>query len=183
MSIVPVESARFQMMDEVAELDMKGYNETQISKQVGIPRKEVKVLISEYRDILLQDGEARDMAKDHLFKMVKHYDSLIKKFYDLVDEIDSLQFSHHVAGQKNSALKAVAELEAKRLDLLQKAGLLESAELGDELAEAEEKRDILVSIIRDNICDDCRAKVAYKISQVTGKSEPVQTYDVVVENE
>lgn len=180
MTIVSVESERFENMELVAEWKFKGYNDTQIAKQLAIPRKDVKVLWQDYQTALSNDAEARDMARDHLFQMVKHYDSLIKKFYELVDEIDTLSFNHQVAGQKNATLKSIAELEAKRLDLLQKAGLLESAELGDELAEMEEKKDILVSIIRDNLCDACRAKVASKISEVTGQAEPVKTYDVEI---
>src|SRR5690348_1265901 len=98
-------------MEKVAELSFMGHNETQIAKQLSIPRKEVKELLEDYRIALSQDGEARDMARDYLNQMVKHYDMLIKKFYELVDEIDLLSFNHQVAGQKNATLKSIAELE------------------------------------------------------------------------
>lgn len=183
MSIVPADSERFNLMEQVAEKTLKGLSATAISKELSIPRKEVLTLQEDYRVALANDYEARDMARDHLNMMVKHYDSLIKKFYDLVDEIDSLQFTHQVAAQKNAALKAVADLEAKRLDALQKAGLLEGAELGDELAEMEEKQAIIISILRDDLCNECKPKIAYKLSQVTGKTETIREEPVVVDGE
>lgn len=173
MSIVSVESNRFEQMEKVAEMTFQGHSATAISKQLNLKRKDVIALQEDYRTALANDGEARDMARDHLYQMVKHYDSLIKKFYDLVNEIDELPFSHQVAAQKNAALKAVAELEAKRLDALQKAGLLESAELGDELADMEEKQAILIDILKNDLCPECRNHVAYKLGKVTGKAETI----------
>lgn len=180
VSIVPVEGVRFETMEKVAELAMQGENDTAIAKQLQIPRKEVKALMAEYREALANDSEARDMARDHLNQMVKHYDHLIKRFYGLVEEIEALNFSHQVAAQKNAALKSIAELEAKRLDALQKAGLLDSAELGDELAEAEEKREIIISILQNDLCKDCKNRVANKLTQLTGRVQPLST-DIEVE--
>lgn len=180
MSIVPVEGERFQTMEKAANLAMHGKSEFQIAKELGLRRVEVKSLLEDYRAALANDNQARDMARDHLNMMGKHYDNLIKKFYDLLDELNELSFTHNVAGQKNAALKAIAELEAKRLDAFQKAGLLDSADLGDELIEMEEKHEILVNILQDDLCPDCRMKVAHKLTQVTGKVQPIAEYDVEV---
>lgn len=169
MSIVSVESNRFEQMEKVAELTLQGHSATAISKSLGIARKEVMVLQEDYRTALANDSEARDMARDHLNMMVKHFDRLITKLYDLVQDIDTLDFGHQVAAQKNAALRSIADLEAKRVDALQKAGLLDSAELGDELAEAEEKRDILIDIIQNQVCPECRIKIATDIARVSGR--------------
>lgn len=180
MSIVSTESARFEAMERVADLTFKGGSATAISKETGIPRKEVIALQEDYRAALANDQEARDMARDYLNMMVKHYDSLISKFYDLVDEIDQLPWNAAAAAQKNAALKAIAELDAKRLDHLQKAGLLDSAELGDELADMEEKQSILIDILRNDLCPECQAHIAHKLSKVTGRVEVVADYDAEV---
>lgn len=173
MTIVAIESDRFHAMEDVAELSFKGHNPTQISKALNIPRKQVIELLEDYRIALSQDGEARDMARDYLNQMVKHYDALIKRFYELVEDIDVLDFNHQVAGQKNATLKSIAELEAKRLDALQKAGLLDSAELGDEMAKMEEDHQILISILREDLCPDCSQRVAHKLQKVTGEVEEI----------
>lgn len=173
MTIEVLDTQRFDMMERVADLRMQGNSETQIAKELGLKRKVVLELFAEYKDLLYQDGLARDMARDHLNQMVKHYDYLIKRFYMLVDEIDLLDFNHQVAGQKNNTLKSIAELEAKRLDALQKAGLMDSAELGDELAEMEEMKDILLEILQKDLCYNCKIKVAEKLQKVSGKVETI----------
>jgi hypothetical protein len=182
MSIIPEESARFSMMEQVAERTMKGLSATAISKELDIPRKQVLTLQEDYRTALANDQDARDMARDYLHQMAKHYDKLIEKFYDLIDDIDLLSFNHQVAAQKNAALKAIAELDAKRLDSYQKAGLLDSAELGDELAEMEEKQQILIDILRSDLCPDCQKRISYKLSQVTGQAETIDEPVVVQGN-
>lgn len=183
MSVATVEFMRFENMEKVAHLTMQGHNPTQISKQLDIKRRDVLLLQQDYKDALANDQEARDMARDHLNMMGKHYDSLIKKFYDLVKEIDGLDFNHQVAGQKNAALKAIAELEAKRLDAFQKAGLLDSAELGDELAKWEEEKELILSTLKD-LCLVCQPKVAHKIARLKGQTlEPIEVdYDIVVDD-
>lgn len=174
MTIVFGENERFSNMEKIANLKMEGRTDTAIGKELGIPRKEVIELYSDYKSILQNDNEARDLAKDHLYQLVSHFDSLIKRYYDLINEIDSLDFSHQVAGQKNAALKAIAELEAKRLDALQKAGLLDSAELGDELAEMEEKQEKILDILKHDLCKSCQATVARKLSEITKKAEVIE---------
>lgn len=173
MTIVPVESERFETMEKVADLFMEGMNETQIARDTGLQRKVVKELLDDYKTALSNDMEARDMARDHLVMMGKHYDRLIAKYYDLIQDIDTLSFNHQVAGQKNAALKAIAELEAKRLDAFQKAGLLDSAELGDELAEMEEQREIILNILRNELCASCKQKVATQIARISGQVEVI----------
>lgn len=180
MSIVSVESARFEQMESVAELTMHGHSATAIAKQLNIPRKEVILLQEDWRVALSNDIEARDMARDLLNQMGKHYDDLIVKFYSLVEDIDMLSFNHQVAAQKNATLRSIADLEAKRLDAYQKAGLLESAELGDELAEAEEKQNIIIDILTNDLCEVCKPNIAYKLSKLTGKVEPIEYIEAEV---
>jgi hypothetical protein len=41
------------------------------------------------------------------------------------------------------------DIESKRIDMLQKAGLLENKELAEEIVEIERRQEVLVSILRD----------------------------------
>lgn len=169
MSIVSTESNRFELMEKVAERTLMGHSPTSISKELGIKRVEVLELQEDYRVALSQDTQARDMARDHLNMMVAQYDDLIKRLYDLIEEIDQLPWNAAAAAQKNGAIKGIAELAAKRVDALQKAGLLDSAELGDELAKFEEDKELIISILKD-LCVVCQPKVANRISRLMGDS-------------
>ena len=170
-------SDRFEQMEQVANLRMQGISDTAIAKQLGTQRKVVIQLFSEYKELLSKDSEATNRARDTLNLMTEHYDRLIKRYYDLLDQLKDEMFNHQVAAQINSALKQIADLEAKRLDAWQKAGLLDGADLGDELAEMEEKQAILISILRDDLCPNCRQTVAQKLQKVTNTVEATVIYD------
>ena len=57
---------------------------------------------------------------------------------------------HHTAIEaKTAAIKLVMDIESKRIDMLQKAGLLENKELAEEMMEIEHRQEVLVSILKD----------------------------------
>lgn len=181
MSIATVDTEYDKTMERIVELDLHGLNPTQIAKEVGLQRKVVVRQLEEVRVAWQNDAEARDLARDHLNKLVKHYDYLIAQFYELHGEAESLQLNDRIVGQRAGILKNIAELEHKRVDVLQKAGLLESAELGDELAQWEDEKQQILDILRE-LCPADRAKVGAKIAKLRGDTvqEETDTIDVEV---
>jgi len=176
-SLIPVDSDRFESMEQVANLRLTGMTDTAVAKELGLKRKVVIELWNEWKDALSKDTQARDAARDHLNQMVQHYDRLIKRYYDLLKDLQNETFGHQVAAQINSALKQIADLEAKRVDALQKAGLLDANDLGDELAEMEERQQILIDILRNDLCGNCRIVVAQRLQKVTHVVEATVVYD------
>jgi uncharacterized protein with von Willebrand factor type A (vWA) domain len=176
-NLVPVDSDRFEAMESVASLRLKGKTETAVARELGLQRKVVIELFNEYKDIIRQDAGSRDMARDHLDMMVKHYDRLIEKSYDVYRSLELMAFDEKIAAQMNTTLKNISEYEAKRVDALQKAGLLDANDLGDELAEMEEKQQVLIDILRNDLCPACRITVARKLQGVTQTVEAVVVYD------
>jgi hypothetical protein len=61
------------------------------------------------------------------------------------------------------------------MEMLQKAGLLDNAELGNQIAETEAKQEILIGILRNvtSKCEHCRIEVATRLSRVTDQVEPI----------
>lgn len=168
-----IDSERFDLMEKVAEYKMHGETDHAISKRLNIPRKEVKELFNDYKDVIQQDVSSRDVAKDFLNQMIAHFDEIIKKSYQLYDDLNNEPFSHQISAQINAVLKNISSYEAERLKFLQSAGLLDAADLGDELAEREEKEAILLDILRNHLCVDCKQEVARRLSAVSGNVEGV----------
>jgi hypothetical protein len=129
-----------------------------------------------WRDLVAADHDGRDIAKDHLNRMVKHYDDLIQKSHQNLEDLESLEYDEKVSAQVNATLRNIADYEAKRLDALQKAGLLDASDLGDELAEREEREEIIINILRDDLCPDCKMVVARKLQKLTNKVEETVVY-------
>lgn len=172
-----IDTERFSAMEQVARMRMEGQNDTDIAKKLGITRKEVKSLHEDYKDVIAKDAMSRDTARDYLNQMVAHFDKLIKEYYQLYEDLQNEPFSHQMAGQINAALKMIAQLESDRVKHLRDYGLLEAADLGDELAEREEKEAMIVDILRHHLCNDCKAEVARRLSVITGNVEAVQVED------
>jgi hypothetical protein len=96
---------------------------------------------------------------------------LIKEAWKTVEDADQ-------AGQlgvKATSLKLIADIEGKRIGMLQEVGLLDNAELATDLAETERKQEILVKILKEvtAVCPKCKLEVAKRLSQITGVVEHV----------
>jgi len=100
-----------------------------------------------------------------------HYNKLISKAYEVID--DATTTANLTA--KTSAIKLVLDIESKRIDMLQKAGLLENKELAEEMLEIERKQDILVNILRDIASEypQIRDEIMRRLSQVSKEQEVI----------
>jgi hypothetical protein len=65
--------------------------------------------------------------------------------------------------------------------MLQEVGLLDNAELANQIAETERKQDILVKILKEVTasCPKCKMDVAKRLSQITGVVEPIEIIEEV----
>ena len=167
---------KFDRMNQVVEELLKGNNPTQIAKTLGIKRAEVLDTLSTWRGLMHSDQGIRERAKEALAGADQHYAMLIKRAWETVEQADV----NSDLRTKATALKLIADIEGKRIDMLQKAGLLESNELSSQLLETERKQELLVSILKEvtSNCNHCKVEVAKRLSQVTN-----QVQEVVIVND
>jgi hypothetical protein len=161
----------FDRMNKVVEELLKGNNPTQIATVTGFKRAEVLGYIDEWKQVVRSDSGARDRAKEAISGADQHYAMLIKEAWKTVEDADQ-------AGQLNvkaTALKLIADIEGKRIGMLQEVGLLDNAELATQMAETERKQEVLVKILKEvtATCPKCKMEVAKRLSQITGVVEPV----------
>jgi hypothetical protein len=129
----------------VVEEYLKGADPTQISKQLTIPRQRVVSYIDEWKVSASNNAAIRARAKEALAGADQHYGILISKSYEVIDEAS---MTNNLSA-KTAAIKLVMDIESKRIDMLQKAGLLENKELADEMVEIEKRQEVLVGILKD----------------------------------
>ena len=171
----------FDRMNTVVSELLKGNNPTQIAAITGFKRSEVVELVEEWKSVVHNDTAARDRAKEAISGADRHYAMLIKEAWKTVEDADA-QGQLNV---KSTALKLIADIEGKRIGMLQEIGLLDNAELANQIAETERKQDILVKILKEVTasCSKCKMDVAKRLSQVTGIVEPVFIEADVIESE
>jgi hypothetical protein len=133
-----------QVNDVVSEY-LKGNDPTVISKELDIPRTRVVSLINEWKTMASDNAAIRARAKEALVGADTHYSKLITKAYEVIDEATIL----NNLSAKTQGIKLVMDIESKRIDMLQKAGLLENKELAEEMIDIERKQEVLVGILRD----------------------------------
>lgn len=161
----------FDRMNKVVEELLKGNSPTQIASLTGFKRAEVLEHIDEWKQVVRNDSGSRDRAKEAISGADQHYAMLIKEAWKTVEDADQ-------AGQlnvKSTALKLIADIEGKRIGMLQEVGLLDNQEIASQVAETERKQEILVKILKEVTasCPKCKIEVAKRLSQITGIVEPV----------
>jgi hypothetical protein len=184
MTLLPTtntEVERFTEMSEVIEaylIDKK--NPTQIARESGLRRVDVINHIEEWKRTAVGTDLMKDRVEELIATLDQHYNKLIQKTYEIIEEVDreselekSTMTRAQMLSQKLGALKAIADFEAKRIDVLQKSGLLEAADLGDELAAMEEQRDAILTIMEDELCSACKPKVLGRLAALITGNQPV----------
>jgi len=156
-------------VNKVASEYVKGNTEIQISKSLNMPRTRVVKLLDEWRGMIANNDAIRARAREALATADQHYNRLIQKAYEVIDSADS----QGELGEKSKAIKLILDIENKRIEMLQKAGLLENKEIAEELMEMENKQEILVKILREvsGKCDTCKVEVAKRLADVAKTEE------------
>ena len=168
------EEKLIQHLDEVnkvVERYLAGSDPTQISKELSLPRQRVVSHINEWKQVASDNAAIRARAKEALVAADTHYNKLISKAYEVID--DATTTANLTA--KTAGIKLVLDIEAKRIDMLQKAGLLENKELAEEMLEIERKQDILVGILKDIASEypQIRDEIMRRLSSIAKETEVV----------
>jgi len=165
----------YDRMNKVVEELLKGNSPTQIATLTGFTRKEVIEFIDEWKSVIHNDTSLRDRAKEAISGADQHYAMLIKEAWKTVEDADT-QGQLNV---KSGTLKLIADIEAKRIGMLQSVGVLENNEIASQIAEAERKQEVLVKILKEvtSTCPKCKMDVAKRLSQITGVVEAIVVED------
>lgn len=146
---------------------LKGNDPTKISKQLDIPRTKVVSLIKEWQSMVSDNTAIRARAKEALASADEHYSRLISQAYEVIEEATTTAN----LSAKTNGIKLVMDLESKRIEMLQKAGLLENKELAEEMLEIERRQDILMGILKDVAAEhpEIRDKIMKRLSEASEK--------------
>ncbi len=158
-------------VNRVVEKYLAGNEPTQISKELDMPRQKVVAYINEWRVMAADNAAIRGRAREALAGADAHYNKLIQKAYEVMDDATTTAN----LGAKNASIKLVMDIEKTRIEMLQKAGLLENKELAEEMLEIENKQEILVGILKDIASEhpEIRDKIMRRLSDVSRKQEVI----------
>jgi len=150
----------------VASEYLKGIDTAIIAQQLDMPRTRVMSLLNDWRKMAANNEAIHARAREALVGADQHYSGLIKKAYEVIDSADV----NNNLGAKTNAIKLIADIEAKRLDMLHRAGLLDNKEVAEELADMERKHEVLINILKDIASNypEIRNEILRRLSEVSG---------------
>lgn len=150
---------------------LKGNDATQISKDLTLPRQTVVQYINEWKVMASANDAIRARAKEALAAADTHYSKLISKSYEVIDEAT---MTNNLSA-KTQGIKLVMDIESKRIDMLQKAGLLENKELAEEMVQIEKRQEILMGILKDIASEypQIRDQIMVRLSQIAKDNEVI----------
>jgi hypothetical protein len=136
-----------------------------------MPRTRVVALINEWKVMASANEAIRARAKEALAGADAHYSKLITKSYEVIDEAS---MTNNLSA-KTQAIKLVVDIEKSRIEMLQKAGLLENKELAEEMVEIERRQEVLVGILRDIASEhpEVRDLIMHRLSSIAKEGEVI----------
>jgi hypothetical protein len=163
-----------QHLDEVNKVVteyLKGQDPTKISKELDMPRTRVVALINEWKVMASANDAIRARAKEALAGADTHYSKLITKAYEVIDESS---MTNNLSA-KTQAIKLVMDIEKSRIEMLQKAGLLENKELAEEMVQIERRQEVLVEILREiaSTHPEVRDLIMHRLSKIAKEGEVI----------
>ena len=158
-------------MNNVVTEYLKGNDPTRIAKQLTMPRTKVVELLNEWKVMASANDAIRARAKDALVGADAHYTKLIQQAYEVIEDATTTANLN----AKTTAIKLVMDIEARRIDMLQKAGLLENKELAEEMVEIERRQEVLVGILRDIASEhpEVRDLIMQRLSAIAKEGEVI----------
>ena len=161
------------LVNKVASEYLKGNDPTEISNSLDIPRVKVVNLLNDWRSMVANNEAIHSRAREALVGADQHYSSLIKKSYEVIDSAD---MSSNLSA-KTAAIKLIADIEARRIDMLQKAGLLDNKEIAEQITQMEQKQEILIKILKEVATKypDARDEIMKRLSEIKNEVVVIDT--------
>lgn len=158
-------------VNAVASEYLKGTDTAEIARSLDIPRTRVMALLNDWRTMAANNEAIHARAREALAGADQHFSGLISKAYEVIDSAD--QSANLNA--KTTAIKLIADIEAKRLDMLHRAGLLDNKEIAEELTNMERKHEVLINILKDVASKhpEIRNEIMTRLAEVSRSSEAV----------
>jgi len=152
------------LVNKVASEYLMGNDISIICTNLNMPRSKVLALLDDWRSMASNNDAIRERAREALVGADQHFSALIRKTYEVIESSD---MANNLSA-KTTAIKLIADIESKRLDMLHKAGLLENKEIAEQIAETERKQQVLINILKEISTEypEIRKRIMTRLSEI-----------------
>lgn len=159
------EQQQDQML-EVIKYQGEGRTKSWIKNKTGLSGLEQNQIKEEFNRLVVQDDYMHNRARVAVAEIDQHYTTLIKRFYEAIDDAESADDYK----TKATILKQIVDTEKSRTDFLHRAGLLAEQNIGDQVADAEEKIENIKQVLKEVASEypEAAKLIAKKLSELDG---------------
>lgn len=152
---------------EVVKLTAEQRSKEYILSATGVPPAEQRKINEQYKTFIRNDMWTSNRSREIIGYMDEHFSSIIVQLYEVItaaEMADDMKL-------KASTLKLIVETEGKRVDALQKAGVLSAQNIGDDIAESNARQEKIVEILKDVAREwpDAGKYIAERIAEMSGE--------------
>lgn len=128
----------------IVRLTAEGRSKNYIQSQTNAPPALQRKVMEEFNHYARNDLYTQQRAREIIGLFDEHTASLIEQMYEVVSEADM----NGLLKEKAAAIKNIFEMEIKRVEALQKAGVLSAQNIGDEVAQAQIKHEKILALLK-----------------------------------
>lgn len=168
-------------LEQVVTEILKGEtNPVKIAKTLGITRNSAQMYVDNWKQIAQNDANVRDRAREALTEMDRNYSLLMKSLWN-VHELATTDARG--LSIRADALKKIADIEAKRQEALQKAGMYNDSETANKIVEMEEMAENIKRLLGQVVSKfpETRSFIMDGIRETFGTGQSVETDEIVVD--
>lgn len=140
---------RIELVEKAGELHLKGYNNMDIARELGIKRTEANDLLHDWKQLLRHQTESssdiKNKVMDILFESEQHYETVRRRAWETVEQADEAG----AINAKTNALKLVSTITKDIVGMFNEAGISQDSELIEELNERERNEQVLIELLKE----------------------------------
>lgn len=158
---------KFEKLEKVAELHLKGYNYSQIARELSITPAHAKHLVDEYKQFIhdraQDDPELLDRLLENTMEVMETMDMINKEAWETYQQAKDFEMIQ----QRNASLKNLMDITERKAKLLNLMGGSVDSGATARLRKAERVNEIVSSIIKEVIadCPSCRVEAQIKLQE------------------
>lgn len=158
---------KFEKLEKVAELHLKGFNYSQISRELDITPAHAKHLVDEYKDFVRdraqEDPDLLDRLVENTMEVLETMNMISKEAWETYEQAKEFEMIQ----QRNAGLKNLMDINERKAKLLNLMGGNADSGSTARLRRAEQVNDIVSSIIKEVIadCPNCRVEAQIKLQE------------------
>ena len=161
-----------ELKNRVITLTAEGKKPSEISKLTGLTLREQREINEEFRRLARSSEYINTRSKEIIAYGDVHYNSIIERMNEVYEQAElngDTKLQAEILGK-------MAAVESKRIEFLQKAGIINDKGIGEEVARVEARQEQLINILKEvkDKYPEASQYIRERLLEITGTVEVVR---------